>query len=176
MTRPMTRQSHAQRGAVLVVSMLMLLVLTLVGITAMQLSTQQEKMSGNSRDMDIALQAAEAALRFGESRLAVVNLPDPASLPGWYDYQQESLRAPPLRRPQDWGGAVSIEYPINADYWDVAQSPRLTIEHVGPVPDPDGSLDGGAVFNEIKAFRISARGTGGVASTSVVLQSTFQRR
>jgi type IV pilus assembly protein PilX len=167
---------HAQRGAVLVVSMLMLLVLTLVGITAMRLSTQQEKMSGNSRDMDIALQAAEAALRFGESRLVTPTLPDPASLPGWYYYPTPSLRAPSLRRPQDWGSAVAIEYPINADYWDVAQSPRLTIEDLGNVPDPDGSLDASAPVSDIRAFRVSARAVGGVASTNVILQSTFQRR
>lgn len=60
--------SHAahQSGAVLVVSLIMLLLLTLIGTTAMQTTSLEEKMAGNMRDRSIAFQAAESALRDAE--------------------------------------------------------------------------------------------------------------
>lgn len=61
------RPLSTQAGATLVVSLLMLLVLTLIGVTAMQSNVLQEKMAGNFRDANLAFQAAEAALRDGEA-------------------------------------------------------------------------------------------------------------
>jgi type IV pilus assembly protein PilX len=52
-----------QRGAVLIVALLFLVILTMLGLTAMSGTTMEERMSGNTRDINIALQAAEAALR-----------------------------------------------------------------------------------------------------------------
>ena len=58
-----------QTGAILVVSLLLLLVLTMLGLTAMQMTRMEERMSGNTRDRDIAFQGAEAGLREGEAQL-----------------------------------------------------------------------------------------------------------
>ncbi len=55
-----------QQGAVLVVGLIMLLVMTLIGLSAMRSTILEEKMAGNFRDSNIAFQAAEAALRDGE--------------------------------------------------------------------------------------------------------------
>src|SRR3982074_3444186 len=52
-----------QRGAVLIVSMLFLVILTMLGVTAMTSTTFEERMAGNARDAAIAHHAAEAALR-----------------------------------------------------------------------------------------------------------------
>ena len=52
-----------QRGAVLIVTLLFLVILTMLGVTAMSGTTMEERMAGNARDGSIALQAAEAALR-----------------------------------------------------------------------------------------------------------------
>jgi len=49
-------------GAVLVISLVILLVLTLIGVSSMQTSTMEERMAGNLRDQDLAFQTAEAAL------------------------------------------------------------------------------------------------------------------
>ena len=56
-----------QRGAILVTSMLLLLVLTIIGITAMQMTRMQERMAGNTRDLNLAFQGSEAGLRNGEA-------------------------------------------------------------------------------------------------------------
>ncbi|MEQ1557357.1 MAG: PilX N-terminal domain-containing pilus assembly protein [Methyloglobulus sp.] len=55
-----------QRGVVLLVSLIMLLLLTIIGLTGVQTSGLEEKMAGNMRDRNLAFQAAEAALRDAE--------------------------------------------------------------------------------------------------------------
>ena len=54
-------------GAVLLVSLVMLLLLTLVGLAGMRMVRLEERMAGNLRDRQMAFQAAEAALRAGET-------------------------------------------------------------------------------------------------------------
>ncbi|MFK5947321.1 MAG: PilX N-terminal domain-containing pilus assembly protein, partial [Methylococcales bacterium] len=51
---------NKQTGVVLVVSLIMLLLLTLIGITGTQVTSLEEKMAGNARDQNIAFQAAES--------------------------------------------------------------------------------------------------------------------
>src|SRR3569623_1048688 len=68
---------HRQAGAVLIVSLLMLLIMTLLGITAMNSTTLEEKMAGNMRDRNTAMQASEAALKAAEAALsALANKPN----------------------------------------------------------------------------------------------------
>lgn len=57
----------SQRGAALIVSLILLLVVTLIGVSGMQTTVLQEKMSGNFKDKNTSFQAAEAALREGEA-------------------------------------------------------------------------------------------------------------
>ena len=54
-----------QSGAVLVIALLFLLIITMLGVSSLQSTTAEERMSGNVRDSGNALQAAEAALRDG---------------------------------------------------------------------------------------------------------------
>ena len=58
-----------QRGAILVSALLMLLVLTVIGVSVMQITRMQERMAGNTRDLNLAFQGAEAALREAEQDL-----------------------------------------------------------------------------------------------------------
>ena len=54
---------HRQSGAVLIVALLFLVVLTMLGVTAMTGTTMEHRMASNTRDLGVALHAAEAALR-----------------------------------------------------------------------------------------------------------------
>ncbi len=65
-----------ERGVVLVVSLLMLLVLTLIGLAATRSTTIDQRLTAAHRDNAVAMQAAEAALRNGESLLNGAGLPD----------------------------------------------------------------------------------------------------
>lgn len=58
-----------QQGIALPVSLMLLVVITLVGISVVSNTTMQERMTSNMYDRQIAFQSAEAALRVAESRL-----------------------------------------------------------------------------------------------------------
>jgi Tfp pilus assembly protein PilX len=61
-----------QSGIALVVSLIFLLLLTLISVSAMRVSGLEEKMVSNDRDRNLAFQAAEAALRAGEAQIVAM--------------------------------------------------------------------------------------------------------
>lgn len=67
-SRSFTRQSR-QRGAALYVAMIMLLLLTLIGVAAMQVASLQQRMATNFNDFALAFQRAEGLLRQNEFEL-----------------------------------------------------------------------------------------------------------
>ena len=56
----MTSLPNRQSGVVLLVSLMLLLMLTILALTATNRSTLQERMAANSQDSNLAFQAAEA--------------------------------------------------------------------------------------------------------------------
>lgn len=76
-TQKMTLSSpHRQRGAVLAIALILLVVVTLLGLSSVKTVSQQEKMVSHSNDRSLAYQFAEAALREGEAqaRIQAMNL------------------------------------------------------------------------------------------------------
>jgi len=61
-----TSRPTGERGVALVTALVFLLLLTVIGVTAMRTATVQERMAGNARDRNVAFQAAEETLREGE--------------------------------------------------------------------------------------------------------------
>ena len=57
----------SQSGVVLVISLIMLILLTIIGVSGLQNAGLEEKMAGNMRDKNLAFQAAESALRDAEA-------------------------------------------------------------------------------------------------------------
>lgn len=70
-----------QSGATFVTGLIFLVVLTLFGVTAMKTASMEERMSGNLRDRNLALQAAEMTLRYAEQHIrdndSTTNTPSP---------------------------------------------------------------------------------------------------
>ena len=60
---------NTQRGMTLIIALIFLLILTMLGVTAMQSTVVEERIAGNTRDKDTAFQSAEAGLRAGEAYL-----------------------------------------------------------------------------------------------------------
>ena len=58
-----------QHGFVLLLGLLLVLVITVLGVFALNSSMMQERMAGNNRDNNVAFEAAEIALRWGEAWL-----------------------------------------------------------------------------------------------------------
>jgi type IV pilus assembly protein PilX len=68
------RQVSKQRGVSLIVSLILLVVISILGLSAAQIAIQEEKASRNNSDRQIAFQAAEAALV--DAELDIENSPD----------------------------------------------------------------------------------------------------
>jgi len=73
---------HASRGFVLITSLIFLVVITLLAVSALNSSTLQERMSSNLREKSRARQAADAGLRHTELQLASSGFD---TLPSFYD-------------------------------------------------------------------------------------------
>lgn len=173
MTRPHQPFLHTrQSGAALAVSLIMLLIMTLIGVTAMQTTIFEERMAGNAKDANTAFQAAEAALRAGEAYLngtATVGPFDGTA--GLYD--QDTAPAPEnLESDSSWP-ATAVTYGTSLD--EVAAQPEYIIEHMRPVLDPDLSLASDEPLPDTGIYRITARATGNTDTAVSVLQSTFKR-
>lgn len=67
MNKSYCNETHGgQRGVALITGLIFLVVLTLIAITAARMAGLEERMSGNTRDRSLAVQAAEMALRDAE--------------------------------------------------------------------------------------------------------------
>lgn len=150
-----------QSGVVLPISMIMLLLLTLIGITGSEVTGLEEKMAGNSRDNNLAFQAAETALRAGEAATA--------GSPVFYTGTQ----------PIDWdsgGPSYTVE-----TLTGISLPPLYMIESLastaGTEAGAGGSLEAGAPPDSTNVlwYRVTARATGGTANTVVILQSIYRR-
>src|SRR5690606_19578779 len=75
-----TPSARSQRGASLFVALVMMIAITLIGIAGANLSTSEERMARNARDSNIALQAAEAALRDAETDIVATRALSGATL------------------------------------------------------------------------------------------------
>lgn len=69
MKRSGYRSRSRQQGAVLVVVLIMLLVMTLLGLASLRGTLMEERMTSAITDRGLSFQAAEYALREGESKL-----------------------------------------------------------------------------------------------------------
>lgn len=160
-----------QRGIVLVTGLIFLVILTLLGVTAMQTTILEERMAGNLRDENLAFQAAEAALREGELFLEQITLPVFNGTNGLYHHASY-----PAPDPITWTGWATSARTINITIQGVASQPRYIIEQLVNIPQASGgSTQQSAQSLTSTMFRITARGVGGSETAVVFLQSTYRR-
>jgi len=161
-----------QRGATLVIALVMLLVLTLLGTTAMQSTSLEERMAGNTRDRNVAFQAAEAAVREAERVLAQPVLPPFDGNGGRY---QPTLGAGARTwETVDWTDASAVTTYSEGTLAGVAGAPAYIIEELPAVFDTSASVEAGTPLVQ-EYYRVTARSTGTTTSAVVILQSTYKR-
>jgi len=175
----LARRRHAHRtqgpqGVALVVALMMLAVILVLGLTALRLSTAQERMTGYTLDRQLAFQAAEAALREIEARIENVR---PNA--GTDCAASATATAEPLRVcPAPVAGAAARWVAINAAQWGQATpvgpagaqiTPTYLIEHLGNEFACDSSAS--ATLN-CRQYRITVR-AGGDTRAAVMLQSVY---
>jgi len=168
---------HKQRGSVLLISLVILMILTLVGVSSMRNTTMEEKMAGNMRDKGLSFQAAEATLRAAEKYIEdnVISTQafDTNGSDGLYD--KSNLR---LWRTLAWDDNDSIEYSDFDSSYQIAESPRYIIQHISSIATDPNNLNLNNYGPEtgsgtIEMFLITARATGGSGNAPVFLQTTY---
>lgn len=174
MSRGRLSTARSQRGVALLMGLIMLVLLTLIGVTAMQVTGLEERMAGNMRDRDLALQAAEAALRRAEQVLQGASLP---AFDGTSCYHPtQSYTNAPLRDTVDWGTTSIQTCAVTTALAAIAEQPRYLIEALPSIPasGTGGSAKFGAL-PDIGVYRITARGVGGTTTAVVMLEGTYRR-
>lgn len=159
----------------MVMGMILLVLLTLLGLTAMGTSVLEERMAANARDRIRAFQAAEAALRYCEG------LVDPQALfnntNGFYQPATPG-NSPPWEVDVTWTGNNSRVRPCTGAGCIalVDSQPRCIAEELGTMIQ-QGSQQVSQPANSSTTFRfyrVTARGVGTSDKTVVLLQSTLK--
>lgn len=161
-------------GAVLFVSLMILVILTILGIAGAQVTGLEERMAGATRDRNLAFQAAEAALRAGEERAEAAAETDFGTVGGLYAYGAD---VDPFAS-SSWTDTASVAYP--SALANVAEAPRFVVEDVGAIEAAGATSRRSKVqgvsyqdTGNLRAYRVYARGVGATDGAVVILESTY---
>src|SRR5690606_5865481 len=120
----------AQSGAVLIIGLIMVLLMTIVGLAAIRGSSLQEMMASNLRDGNLAFQSAEAGLRAGESRVGLINDSARPAFDGTAGLHPD-LNQPNKTPVIQWGTTEwTNDSVLTAMSLDVASQPRYVVEEL----------------------------------------------
>lgn len=157
-----------QQGFSLIVALVFLIILAMLGITAATVATQEERMAGHTRDRNVALQAAEAAVNDAMQNIAVYC--SDAKVQPYVALNSNSATAwdaiygtvdatpcancftPQLALPTSGAGAVAVQPEFYIEWKTLAGCP------------PSGVT---------RRYRVTARGVGASVDTTVILQAEF---
>lgn len=165
--------SHQQDGMVLVIGLIFLVMLTIIGITAMSSTAMTEKLTQNLRESSTAFEAAESGLGNGESWIQAQS-PLPTALSTCtttpcYVWKKDALGSF-YQQSLSWWQSNGIAFSGNLA--NVVTQPYYIIEQYGFVPydlSPDTLSQGRGYYY----YRITSRGTGSTATSQAVIQSIF---
>jgi len=141
--------------------MIFLTLLILVGTSAMMNTNLEERMAGNTRNRDLAFEAAEAALRHAESTLTTWRT-------AVFDGTAAGLLPYDATRTNDheyWGNTYNWTssyrtLPDAQKLSQVAAQPQYVVQRM-----PD--------ILTTEYYRVTARGVGGDANAVVILQALY---
>jgi len=174
----MKKISHnRQAGVTLVVSLVLLIAMTLLGVTSIQTTRTEIAMAGNLREAGLTFNAAEAGLRFAET------------------FVEDSISTTVYADPTIGLYAEADEDPDYTDYtiWTASQDAAFNLAYV--VEDPkfiirylgDRSQNEAAKINiagygsaqlgiTVSNFRVTARGTGQSGNARRFVQSYYGKK
>ena len=174
-----------QQGAVLYIALILLMILTIIGIAAARLQTGEAVMARNDHNHQLALQAAEAALRSTEIDLANGNwsiAQFAQNGAGLYVLLTEvqGVGANSIADTINWNAAYPLPNPAAMLYTGPALgnaplSPVVTqviIENLPPVARAGDPLcTPSSQTKSCSVYRVTAHAVGGDSSASATLQS-----
>lgn len=165
-----------QDGATLIVSLIILVSLTVLGVTSMQSTRTEISMAGNQREAGMTFNAAEAGLRdaeaFVSATISKTVFTDPGA--GLYDKTDED---PDYMDYNTWAAASTQVAPTPLAY--AFEQPRFIVKYLGDRSQNEvaavniggyGSSQPGIIVSN---FRITARGAGQTGDTHRIVQSYY---
>ena len=168
-------QKNQQQGAALIVSLVILVAMTMLGITSMRGSSTEIAMAGNLREAGLTFQAAEAGLRSAEtivetSASSAMFDGGSLSLLGEFDNDPDYLDK------STWEGATEL----NLSLAGISNNPRYIIKFLGTwAQNPLALVNigqgyGGQPPGRITSnYRVTTRGEGQTGRTFRTVQSYY---
>jgi len=168
---------RGQVGAALIVSLVFLLVISIIAVAGMRTTRLQERMAGNTRDRNLAFQAAESGIR--EAETFIEGLASLGSFDGSNGLHGLTDAEPSHYDATVW--SVAANHVTADESYGSYASPRYFIKHWTTVTGEEGAMNiSGYGDNkgtgDVTIFKITGRGTGGgLDSAEVMLRSRYGR-
>ncbi|HEV7614487.1 MAG TPA: PilX N-terminal domain-containing pilus assembly protein [Steroidobacteraceae bacterium] len=179
--RDVVRSASRQSGVVLFVALILLLILSMIGVTVARMQTVEERMARNETSRQLAEQAAEAALRNAEATLLSVNTNLFANDSGGFYYFNQSNNGTAVSQLPglDWTNAANVLPYTGPAMTNVPTTmtypPKIVIEEL-PTVSPTGEALGGAGSDPApppNLFRVTVQGMNADGTPSVMLQTIY---
>lgn len=157
-----------QRGSVLAVTVILVLMLTLLALGAFSLNTTQTRIAANSADVQVAFQTAEGALSQVQSTIGTYTQQQfNANTNGLYKFNPANA---PLWKTIDWSSGTAVLPGYQGLY--SAYPASYFIELLPPVTLPGTSM---TPPTPVLVLRVTVRAVGANGSNQepVMLQKTF---
>ncbi len=163
-------------GAVLIVSMVMLIAITMLGVTSMKSSLTELTMAGNLRESGLTFQAAEAGLKSAES--LVENTTSLSAYDGSTSLLNKASTDPDYFAKVSWTDATTA----NVNLKNISINPKYIIRYLGDSDTNEkAGLGIGAGYGQnnlgtvLSNFRVTARGTGQTGNFFRIVQSYYAK-
>lgn len=172
---PMHTRTHGkQNGVALIISLILLLVMTLVGLSGIRIITGQERMVSYTYDRSVAFQAAEAALRSTEDSIDSAGRPAPAAgsscqITGT-GVTMMVCGAPAANAPPRWLDNSFTNWSTAPVTVTGVVSPQYFVEYLGNTFPCGASPTSIAIC---RRYRVTVKADTGSGRASVMLQSVF---
>lgn len=178
----MTTGLQQQRGATLVIALVLLLIITVLAISSMREVALEERLVGNLRDHQASLNAAESALRAGETIVAESATPLPTCPTSAPNCANAARPSATQLSATTWSGWASFGQPFTDSLAKVPNQPRWYLSFIGF--DPANSAGVVEVTNTDERskgvgpyyYSVVAAGTGRTSRSLTVLESTTVQR
>ena len=173
-------QVKAQNGAALMISLILLLVLTFLGISSMQTTTLEERMAANQKDYYLAFEAAEFALADAEEFVGIIFSTGDFNATGSNGglFQGHDLINAQVWKTVNWSDDDLVQV-VNG-FAMTSEKPKYIVEVIQVVSSAEDSVNAGNEYGEqtgatdTTVFRVTARGVSGKGSV-VFLQATIAK-